>query len=58
MYLKQLFFQTFSGISYNSIHKVDLPGPLDTRFIRVFPLSWNHSYRPYMNLEINGCHNN
>ncbi|VDI63194.1 Hypothetical predicted protein [Mytilus galloprovincialis] len=49
---------TFSGTTSSSAHKVNLPEPLDTRFIRFFTLTWNKSYKPYMNMEIHGCHNN
>lgn len=49
--------RVFSGYSNtNSVYTSALAQPVDARYIRFVPTNWNHSYRPCMRVELQGCY--
>ncbi|XP_053404273.1 uncharacterized protein LOC123555431 [Mercenaria mercenaria] len=48
--------QRLSGATSSSTYSQTLTSVLTTRYVRMFPLQWNRSYKPYFRVEMYGCY--
>ncbi|XP_060563330.1 uncharacterized protein LOC132722785 [Ruditapes philippinarum] len=48
--------QRLRGATSSSRYSQTLPSVLTARYVRMFPLQWNRSYRPYFHVEMYGCY--
>ncbi|XP_052785193.1 uncharacterized protein LOC128220730 [Mya arenaria] len=48
--------QRLAGNTGSGTHTTTLPSVMTSRYVRVFPLTWNTSYRPAFRIEMLGCY--
>ncbi|XP_052214906.1 uncharacterized protein LOC127833598 [Dreissena polymorpha] len=48
--------QRLSGNTGGGTHMETLPSVITARYVRVYPLTWNTSYKPAFRLEMYGCY--